>query len=81
MAYARSRGNAFARYRTTDFQISREPITLESRGLGATDVENNRIIATVSNPQFRISVTGFDENRDIRVRADRKGGADAGNSD
>ena len=50
-------------------------------GLEATDVENNRIIARVSNPQFRIAVTGFDENRDIRVRADRIGGANAGNSD
>ena len=81
VAYARSRGNAFARYRTTDFQVNREPITLESLGVELTEAVNNRMVARVTNPQFRIAVTGFDENRDIRVRADRRGGADAGNPD
>lgn len=81
VAYARSRGNAFARYRTTDFQVNRDPITLECLGVEFTDVANNRVVAKVTNSQFRIAVTGFDENRDIRVRADRIGGADAGNSD
>ena len=81
VAYARSRGNAFARYRTTDFQVNRDPIVLESSGVEVTDMANNKIIARVTNPQFRIAVTGFDENRDIRVRADRIGGANAGNSD
>ena len=81
MAYARSRGNAFARYRTTDFQVNQEPITLESLGVDLTAMVNNRMVARVTSPQFRIAVTGFDENRDIRVRADRAGGVDAGNTD
>ena len=81
VAYARSRGNAFARYRTTDFQVNQEPIALESLGVELTEVVNNRMVARVTSPQFRIAVTGFDENRDIRVRADRTGGADAGNAD
>ena len=81
VAYARSRGNAFARYRTTDFQVNREPIRLESLGVELTEAVNNRMVAKVTSPQFRIAVTGFDENRDIRVRADRIGGANAGNSD
>ena len=81
VAYARSRGNAFARYRPTDFQVNRDPITLESSGVEVTEVMENRVTARVTNPQFRIAVTGFDENRDIRVRAERIGGASAGNSD
>ncbi len=81
VAYARSRGNAFARYRPTDFQINQELIALESLGVELTDVANNRIVARVTSPQFRVAVTGFDENRDIRVRADRIGGANAGNPD
>ena len=78
VAYARSRGDAFARYRTTDFQVDQKPITLESLGVELTEVVNNRIVARVTSPQFRIAVTGFDENRDIRVRADKIRGADAG---
>ena len=81
VAYARSRGNAFARYRTTDFQVNQEPITLETLGVELAEIVNNRMVARITSPQFRIAVTGFDENRDIRVRADRTGGADAGNSD
>ena len=81
VAYARSRGDAFARYMTTDFQVDQEPITLESLGLELTEVVNNRMVAKVTSPKFRIAVTGFDENRDIRVRADKIGGADAGNPD
>ena len=54
---------------------------MESRGLELTDLVNNRMVVSVTSPQFRIAVTGFDENRDIRVRADRIGGANAGNSD
>ena len=81
VAYARSRGDAFSRYRTTDFQVDQGPITLESSGVELTDVSNNRMVARVTSPQFRIAVTGFDENRDIRVRADKIGGADAGNPD
>ena len=81
VAYARSRGDAFARYRTTDFQVDQEPITLEILGVELTEAANNRMVARVTSPQFRIAVTGFDENRDIRVRADRIGGTDAGNPD
>ena len=81
IAYARSRGNAFARYRTTDFQVDREPIKLEYDGVELTDVADNQLVARVISPQFRIALTGFDENRDIRVRADKIGDADAGNSD
>lgn len=79
LAYARSRGNPFVRYRTTDFQVNSEPIKLESIGAELTEVMNNRVVARVTSPQFRIAVTGFDENRDIRVRADRVGGVNAGN--
>ena len=77
IAYARSSGNAFARYRTTDFQVDHEPITLDSLGVELTRVENNQIDARITSSKFRISVTGFDENRDIRVRADKFGGAHA----
>ena len=78
MAYARSHGNAFARYRPSDFQVNLEPIVLESTGVELTEMVNNRLVARVTSPQFRIAVMGFDENRDIRVRADRVGGANAG---
>lgn len=50
VAYARSRGNAFARYRTTDFQIDQGPIVLETVGAELTDIVNNRI---VTDPQVR----------------------------
>ena len=71
VAYARSRGDAFARYRTTDFRVDQEPITLEILGVELTEFMNNRMVARVTSPQFRIALIGFDENRDIRVRADK----------
>ena len=81
VAYARSRGNAFARYRHTDFQVDQEPIVLESLGVEFTEMAKNRMVARVTSPEFRIAATGFDENRDIRVRADRTGAADARSPD
>lgn len=78
VAYARSRGNPFARYKNTEFQVNLEPIVLESSGVELTEVVDNRIVARVTDPHFHIAVTGFDMNRDIRVRTDRVGGANAG---
>ncbi len=80
-AYARSRGNAFARYRPTDFQIDQNPISLDSRGVEFTESADNRLVAKITDPQFRISVTGFDDNRDIRVVANKIGDTDASQSD
>ena len=81
VAYARSRGDAFTRYSATDFQVDQEPIILEVEGVEITEGVDNRIIASITSTQHRITVTGFDENRDIRVRADRIGGTDAAKPD
>ena len=80
-AYARSRGNAFSRYRSSDFQLAQAPIQMVSEGVELTEVTANRIVARVTAPGFRIAVTGFDGNRDLRVRADKTGATDANSSD
>lgn len=69
VAYETRRGNPFKAYDPLDFELHREPITVEATGLQIASVARNRIEAHVQEPAFSLSVRGFDSNRDIRVDA------------
>lgn len=77
VAYAVRRGNAFNQYRITDFQLDQPPIQCHHEGVTLEDRGENRIVARIANADFRVAVTGFDRNRDIRVTADVIEDADA----
>lgn len=80
VAYEVRRGNPFSKYDPADFQLHIPPIAVSSdhRGLLQLDASANSLRLKVTDPDFRLTVTGFDVNRDLIVRVVSKGafGAD-----
>lgn len=68
MAYARLRGNTFSKWHSADFTAGALDMDVVSGEI--LSKSKNRVIMSVKNPKkFVLRVTGFDENRDLRVRA------------
>jgi hypothetical protein len=69
IAYDIRRGNPLRKYNTRDFRLNHSPIRLDPapEGLKVIVKEENRIIVDVCDPDFRITVAGFDELRDLFV--------------
>jgi hypothetical protein len=74
-AYDVRRGSAMSRYRPEDFKLDKAPIKIEKKGLDIIETENNRMLVAVQDADFSLTVTGFDENRDLVVRGVAKGDA------
>ena len=74
-AYDVRRGNAMSRYRPEDFRLDKSPIKTKTKGLDILDCEDNRILVAVQDKDFYLTVNGFDENRDLVIRATVKGDA------
>ena len=69
MAYDTSRGSPLSRYSSEDFEVGKNPIEVtDTMNLDLVGVKGNEILARVLHPFFRISVRGFDTNRDLYVR-------------
>lgn len=67
-AYDIRRGNPFAKYNLSDFQIGLDGIKLETSGCDVFQKGGNWVVVRVSEDDFDISVTGFDTNhRDLHV--------------
>jgi hypothetical protein len=68
-AYDVRRGSALGKWNPADFQFGRAPIRIEEeKGLEIVEYADNRMVVRVTAPEFRLGVTGFDENRDLYVR-------------
>lgn len=74
-AYDVRRGNAMSRYRPADFKLDKAPIKIDKKGLDIVETANNRMLVAVQDKDFSLTVSGFDENRDLVVRAVVKGDA------
>jgi hypothetical protein len=72
-AYDVRRGNAMSRYRPEDFKLDKAPIKIEKKGADIVETENNRMLVAVQDKDFSLTVSGFDENRDLVVRGVVKG--------
>lgn len=81
VAYDVRRGSALNRYRTTDFRLGEASVRYQPEGAEIEEVSDNRMVVRITNPQFRIAVTGFDENRQIYVKVDRTEVTDADTAD
>lgn len=66
VAYDIRRGNPLKKYNPADFAVEKLNITLQ--GVELSRAEGNEIQITVIDPNFALTVTGFDENRDIYVK-------------
>lgn len=69
MGYDVPRGNPIKSYQELDFDLSKAPIVLESQGVYFTKQEKNELEFTIENKdQFEITLTGFDEKRDLFLK-------------
>ncbi len=66
-AFEVRRGNAFKKYNPEDFQLRDADFALEMQGAEVREREDNRLLVEVRDPGFRLVVTGFDTQRDLRV--------------
>jgi hypothetical protein len=66
VAYNVRRGNPLKKYNPVDFTV--ENLDVVSQGIEINRMERNEILAKVVDPDFALTVTGFDENRDICVK-------------
>jgi hypothetical protein len=76
VAYDRRRGSALGKYSHVDFKMNEAPIRVEVEGGKITEKQLNRLIVRVVESDFKVTVTGFDENRDLFVDVDAKEAAD-----
>lgn len=67
VAYAVATGNPFTRYRAFDFNLTK--MEMRGKGIAIDEVAGNRLRLRVIDAQFGFAVTGFDERRDLSVRA------------
>ena len=73
MAYARNRGSAFTKWNKADFLVS--ALDVEVLHGNITSRAANRIVVQVLNQQkFKMTIRGFDEHRDLKVRANEAAG-------
>lgn len=71
VAYDVRRGNPMKKYSTSDFQLQSRDMKIEVDPPKAVKAakKGNRLEFEVVNPEFSVTVTGFDENRQIIVDA------------
>jgi len=68
VAYDVRQGNPFKRYQQFDFELDKPPIRLTGKGAKIVLLRSNALEVTLEDPDFRLTVAGFDANRDLRVR-------------
>lgn len=73
-AYDVRRGNPFAKYRAYDFDFSSSAIRKTAVGCDVSTAVGNRLVIRPNAPNFTVTVTGFDLERDLIVRANASGG-------
>lgn len=79
VAYNIRRGNPLKKYAPADFQVDQPPIRFDPQpqGVDLLECAGNHILAAIRDPHFSLHVTGFDEIRDLYVRAVPKDEGDA----
>ncbi len=70
VAYDLRKGNPLNKYNSSDFEIGTLPIKYEDlrRGITIISVERNQILFEVTDADFQLVVSGFDERRDLFVK-------------
>lgn len=70
VAYDVRRGNPLKKYSPADFNLG--AVSISASGVEIKRTQGNRMIAAIRDPQFTVTVTGFDEHRDLFVRVSSK---------
>ena len=70
VAYDVRRGSALGKYAGVDFRLTEPPIVYDCAGATVLSVRDNRLELKVTDPKdFRVKVRGFDEERQLYIRA------------
>ena len=70
LGYIVRRGNPFRKYNPADFELDKNPITLDTDGVDVTVREQNILEFDIRDEDFSVQIAGFDPNRDLKVRVD-----------
>lgn len=71
LGYDVPRGNPLTSYQDLDFDVSKFPVVIESQGVYFTKCEKNILEFNIEKKEkFQISLSGFDEKRDLFVKID-----------
>jgi hypothetical protein len=68
-AYAVRKGNALLKYRSPDFDLGKKPIEINGSGFEVILASENLLKIEITDQIFDLSVTGFDEQRDLIVKS------------
>lgn len=68
MAYDVRRGNPFRKYQPLDFELDKAPIKVRAQGAKVSDLRLNILDIILKKSDFEIVVTGFDPNRDLKIK-------------
>lgn len=70
-AYDLRRGDAFKKYKASDFRFggAGADITIDISGGSVVKRDNNKFVIRVDDTNFECKCSGFDEKRDLRVRS------------
>ncbi len=71
-AYETTKGNPFKRYKPYDFTFQGKQLKVVCRNAELLQMNHNHLAICISGPDFETSVTGFDKNRDVIVKAARR---------
>lgn len=67
-AYEVRNGNPFKKYTPLDFDLEKPPMNVAVRGADILITQKNALKLEIKDPNFKLQVTGFDMNRDLRVK-------------
>ncbi len=68
MAYDVREGNPFKRYRIFDFDLEKPPIKVKAAGVRVQHPRANVLHLILEKKDFQLHLTGFDPNRDLKIR-------------
>ncbi len=68
IAYEVRSGNPFRKYSPLDFDVTKPPIQVQMQGAKLLLAKDNFIRIEVQKGNFRLTVTGFDMHRDLRIK-------------
>lgn len=72
LAYDTTRGNPLKKYQQLDFQLNQHPIKTIQKNCEFSFLKPNSVLFKPKNPDFEVTITGFDERRDLFINLKTK---------
>lgn len=71
LAYDVRKGNPLKKYDPADFRVQSHPIRIDpaTKNVSLTTLNDNHIVGEIRDADFVLTITGFDKNRDLFIKA------------